>query len=62
MVYILEDEYSVTSVTTRAAWYNPCVKLSRGGESARSDVDRILWVVGPVCGRGFFGCDFVNGV
>ena len=62
MVYILEDKYSVTSVTTRAAWYNLCVIWNRGGDSARSDVGRILWVVGLVCGRGFFGCDFVNGV
>ena len=33
----LEFRYSVTRVAVKAAWYNPCVKRSRGGENARSD-------------------------
>ena len=35
----LDDEYSVTRVADKAAWYSLCVGWSRGGASARS-VDR----------------------
>ena len=60
VVSSLGYDYSVTCVASNAAWYNPNVRWSRGGSSARSDGGRMLWVVGWVCGRGFFGCEFVN--
>ena len=58
----LDGECSVIRVASNVAWYIPCVRWSRGGVSARSDGERIFWVVGWVCGRGFFECDFVHGM
>ena len=58
----LEDEYSVTCVAAKAGWYSPCVRRIGGGASAKSDGGIILWMVGWVCGKGFVGCEFVNGV
>ena len=46
----LDDEYSVTRVATKVAWYIPCVMWSRVGESGRSYGGRLEWVVGWVCG------------
>ena len=54
----LDDEYSVTCVATKVAWYIPCVIWSRGGASGRSDGGRLEWVVGWVYGRGFVGIEF----
>ena len=33
----LDDEYSVTRVTTEVAWYSPCVRWVRGGASGSID-------------------------
>ena len=54
----LDDEYSVIFVATEVAWYKTCVMWSRGGAIGRIDVGRLEWVVGWVCGRGFFRIEF----
>ena len=55
---ILDNEYSLTRVATEVAWYSLCVIWSKGGASGRSDVGRLEWLVGWVCGRGFVGIEF----
>ena len=59
---ILDDEYSLTCVVTKTAWYSSCVIWSRGGEIGSSVDGRKVWVVGWGCGRGFYGCVFVKSV
>ena len=54
----LDDEYSVTCVATKVAWYIPCVIWSRGGASVRSDGGCKVWVIGWMYGRGFYGYGF----
>ena len=58
----LEYKNSVTCMDTKVAWYSPCVRRRRGGVSASIEGGRIRWVVDCVLGRGFFGCDIINGV
>ena len=60
MGYSLDDEYSVTRVVAKAAWYSPCVICSMFGASTRSVSGIIGWVVGWGCGRGFSWCVFVK--
>ena len=60
--FSLEYGYSVTRVATKMAWYSPCVIWIRGGKSASSNGGIILQVVGWVCVRGCFGCNFLNSV
>ena len=62
MVSILDDKCSLTCVAAQSAWYSPCVIYSRGRASARFDGGIIQWVKDWVCGKGFFECDFVNGM
>ena len=59
VVSILDDEYNVTWVVAKAAWYSPCVICSMFGASTRSVSGIIGWVVGWGCGRGFSGFVFV---
>ena len=57
LIFILDDEYSVTCVVTEVAWYSPCVMWSRGGASGSIGGGRLEWVGGWVCGRGFVGIE-----
>ena len=58
MVSILDEDCSVNWVATQVAWYSPCVIWSKVGASGRSDDGILEWVVGWVCGRGFFRSEF----
>ena len=59
---IIDDEYSVTRVSAKVAWYIPYMKWSRGGTSRKSVGWGQGWVLSWECGRGFYGCDFFKGV
>ena len=62
VVFILDDEYSVTRVTTKVACYIPCVRCSRGGESGRVDGGCKVCLVCWVCRRGFYGHGILKGM
>ena len=44
----LDEEYSVTCVATKVAWYSPCIRWSSGGAIGRT--------VGKVKYRFYVGC------
>ena len=52
----------MTCVATEVAWYSPGVMWSWGGAIGRSNGGVLEWVVGWVCGRGFVGIEFWNGL
>ena len=56
------DEYSVTPVVAKVAWYSLCMRCSRSVESGRIVGGGKGLVVVWVCGRGFCGCGFLKGV
>ena len=58
----LDEEYSVIHVAAKATWYIPGMRWIRGGASVRIAGERVGWVVGWACRRGFSGCGFVIGV
>ena len=59
---IFDGKYSVTRVSTEVAWYSPCVLWSRGGSSGSRNCGVLELVVSQVCGRGFVGIEFLNGL
>ena len=62
MLSSLEYEYSVTRGATKEAWNSQYVRWSLGGAITSNVGGKGRWLVGWLCGTGFFVCKNVNGV